>query len=132
MDKAHIDITKDLSVYNFQRIASVILKDGDRKTYCNKYNNSPHYKVDSFDVYLDPVSQFTNWSADKLSSEVSDYNAIVLHDSKADIMYYHVMLKGDSIVLKLDDDQDGDIVRKLFLGQYLPIIINTFNLNEKK
>lgn len=45
MTKNYADITNEVSVEKFKRIAAAILKNGDRKTYCNKYNNSPHFKT---------------------------------------------------------------------------------------
>jgi len=82
-------------------------------------------------VYLNPISQFTNWSADKLSSEVSDYNTIVVQDFSSDIKYYNLILKEDNTVL-LDcrDQNDCEHMKKLFLMNYLPAIEIAFNLNN--
>jgi len=131
MNKEYVDITETVSVEKFKTIASVILKEGNRTFYCNRYNNSPHYKVDSFDVYLNPISQFTNWSADKLSNEVSDYNTIVIQDFKADIIYYHIMLHDNSVVLVCDDEKKNkEIVQETFFKNYLPAIEKAFHFNQ--
>ena len=84
MEKQYIDITKKISVKNFKAVVGVILLHGDRKTYCNKYNNSPYYKFKTFDIYLDPINQFINWSNDDLSKTSSDYDKIVIQDFDAD------------------------------------------------
>jgi len=117
--KEYMDITQEVSVEKFQAIAAAILKEGDRKFYCNKYNNSPHYKIDGFDVYLDPVNQLTNWSAVQLSDNVSDYNTIVIQDFRNEMIYHSVRLKGETVVLEFDCKCDGEVVRKTFLSNYL-------------
>ena len=133
MNKEYLNITESLSVDKFTTIVSYILKNGDRTFYCNRYNNSPHYKVDSFDVYLNPISQFTNWSADKLSIEVSDYNTIVIQDFKADIIYYHIMLNDNSVVLVCDDEKKKkEIVLETFFIKYLPAIEKCFIIESNK
>lgn len=133
MNKEYLNITESLSVDKFTNIVSYILKNGDRTFYCNRYNNSPHYKVDSFDVYLNPISQFTNWSADKLLNEVSDYNTIVIQDFKADIIYYHIMLNDNSVVLVCDDEKKKkEIVLKTFFIKYLPAIEKCFIIGSNK
>ena len=124
----YVDITTEVSVEKFNMIAAAILKDGDRRPYCNKYNNSPHLKLDSFDVYLNPVSQFTNWSADKLSAEVSDYNVLVIQDNSSDIIYYHIILKDHAVVLDGDEPGRIEIIRQNFIHTYLPAIEKTFHL----
>lgn len=67
----------------FEKIVHHILLYGDRNTYCNKYNNSPHYAIDGVRVYLNPVSQSINFSKDNLSYKISDYNEIVIFDEHA-------------------------------------------------
>ncbi len=133
MDDEYIDITANLSVVTFKTIAAVILKDGDRRFYCNKYNNSPHYKVDRFDVYLDPIDQRTNLTPDRNSNDVPDYNAIVIQDSNGvgSTQYYHILLEGDAIRLTgTPETESKESVHKDFLHTYLPLLEKTFQLNE--
>jgi hypothetical protein len=128
MNTDYIDVTQHVSVGKFQTIASIILKDGDRRPYCNKYNNSPHYRLDSFDVYLNPVSQFINWSADELSVNVSDYNVIVIQDRTSAVIYHDLILKDNKVVLVCDDTENREIVRDVFFNTYLPAIEKAFHL----
>jgi len=131
MNKEHIDITDRFSVDLFRKIASYILEEGGRKTYCNKYNNSPHYKAETFDVYLDPINPFINWSVDKLSNDVSDYNSIVIQDFTSDIIYYHVILEdGSAVLLDCGDQKDCAGIKHVFVQKYLPQIEKVVGLNE--
>lgn len=124
MENQYITITKEFSVKEFQTIVAFVLKEGDRRFYCNKFNNSPHYKVDSFDVYLDPIHQSINVTNENLSDKVSDYNTIVIHDPQSDIHYYHVVLRDTLVLLDCRDHMNKATVRKLFLDKYLPKIKN--------
>lgn len=45
---------QDLRLENFQKIKNFILQNGDRKTYCNRWNNNPHYGFPDFEAFLDP------------------------------------------------------------------------------
>jgi tetratricopeptide (TPR) repeat protein len=65
---------------NFNEFVQFVLSNGDRQTYCTKYNNNPHYSFDNVEIYLDPVNQWTNMTKEKLSYAVSDYNEIVIDD----------------------------------------------------
>lgn len=122
MENQYIAITKEFSVKEFQRIVAFVLKEGDRRFYCNKFNNSPHYKVDSFDVYLDPIHPSINVTNENLSDKVSDYNSIVIHDTQSDIQYYHVVLKDTLVFLDCRDHMNKATVRKQFFDKYLPKI----------
>lgn len=88
-------ITPSLSVTQFEHIKSFILDRGDRRTYCNKYNQNPHYAFDEFDVYLNPDIGQRNINCDP---EISDFNELVIHDSDSDPQYYtiHILKKGDA------------------------------------
>lgn len=124
MENQYTAITKEFSSTEFQTVAAFILKEGDRRFYCNKYNNSPHYKADSFDVYLNPTHQFINLTNENLSDKVSDYNTIVIHDAQSDIQYYHVVLKDTMVFLECRDQMNKVTIRKQFLDKYLPKIKN--------
>lgn len=45
---------RDVSQEDFLKIKCFILLTGDRKTYCNKWGNNPHYKFPDFEAFLDP------------------------------------------------------------------------------
>jgi hypothetical protein len=48
---------KTLTVANFTRIRQFILRQGQRQTYCQKYNNNPHWAFNGFNAYLNPPDQ---------------------------------------------------------------------------
>ena len=72
------DISAILSKNEFEEIVQFILDNGDRQTYCNMYNNNPHYGLEEFRIYLNPISQWINYSEENLSFSVSDYDEIVI------------------------------------------------------
>jgi hypothetical protein len=39
---------------HFETIRSFVLREGNRETYCARYNDNPHYRFQGFDVYLNP------------------------------------------------------------------------------
>ncbi|MDR1912051.1 MAG: hypothetical protein LBQ52_06900, partial [Helicobacteraceae bacterium] len=81
------DLKAALEVKTFEAIASFIIKNGDRQTYCNRYNNNPHYEIGEVDIYLDPISQKTNFLKSDLSNNVADYNRIVIYDRNKNAYY---------------------------------------------
>jgi len=83
------DITKNLSVQKFDTIKTFILENGDRQTYCNMYNDNPHYSFEGFEAYLNPEIGQGNINCDP---EISDFNMIVIRDQNADPQYYHILI----------------------------------------
>jgi hypothetical protein len=78
------DMSDALSGQEFQEIARFILDNGDRKTFCEVYQNNPHYRSDDMiDIYLNPVSSEKDLS-EKISA--SDYNAIHIWAINADLI----------------------------------------------
>lgn len=45
---------QDLRLENVQKIKNFILRNGERKSYCNKYSHNPHLAFLEFGVYLNP------------------------------------------------------------------------------
>ena len=88
------DITQMCSVQNFETIKNFILKNGDKQTYCNMYNNNPHFAYSYFNVYLNPEIGQANINCDP---EISDFNEIVIRDQNSDPQYYylHIVRLGD-------------------------------------
>ena len=76
--KEFLDVTNKISPEKFIAIKNFILKYGDRRTYCNMYNQNPHYAFEGFDVYLSPAVGQQNINCD---SSKSDFNGITIHDS---------------------------------------------------
>jgi hypothetical protein len=72
------EITSKIAADYFEKIVGFVIHVGDRQTYCNKYNHSPHLKCDTLNIYLNPTSQFVNWTAESLSEKISDYNEICI------------------------------------------------------
>lgn len=64
-------ITRD----NLVRIKQFILKNGQRETYCNMYNNNPAYQTKSFRFYLEPDSGPQNLNCDPAKS---DFNSLTI------------------------------------------------------
>jgi hypothetical protein len=120
MQKQYIDLSEMLTVKKFQDIVDFILKNGDRQTYCNMFNNNPHYKLEGFDIFLDPINQSINWSEDKLSNKISDYDKIVIQDFQTDVTYYRLTLSENKVLLDIDNQKDFDSIKKVFLLKYLP------------
>ena len=100
------DSTADNEIAAFRAIERFILSNGDRQTYCNMYNNNPHYALgDSLHVYLNPsvgVEQH-NINCDPTKS---DFNQIVVQDQRSlsarhsPTIYYRITL--DTNENKLD------------------------------
>jgi glycyl-tRNA synthetase alpha subunit len=93
------DINGILSKNDFEEIVQFILNNGDGKIYCQMYNNNPHYALEDFHIYLDPVSQWINFRWDDLSYSVSDYNKIVIEDWNSPHRYYDIILANERVYL---------------------------------
>ncbi len=137
------DITKNLSVQEFETIKSFILENGDRQTYCNMYNNNPHYSFEGFEAYLNPETGQGNINCDP---EISDFNEIVIRDQDADPQYYHILIvrqgdlenkeiffnvpegmKEEKVYLLKYYEYDLDMMeRKIY--KYIELIYNEINL----
>jgi len=100
MKRQFADLTEEVTVQSFKDIVSFILKNGDRQTYCNMYNNNPHYRLEGFDIYLNPIHQSINWSKDILSNTISDYPEITIRDYHVNVQYYHLKLYDNKILLE--------------------------------
>jgi len=83
-----MDITHLLPAQDFERIKNHILSKGERETYCNKYNNNPHYRFNTFDAFLNPEIGQQNINCD---TTLSDFNEIVIRDRNAEPQYYHIL-----------------------------------------
>ena len=93
------DISEILDKNDFEKIMKFILTNGDRQTYCQKYNNNPHYVLDGFDIYLDPISQWINYTKDSLSYSVDHYDKIVIMDWNSTYIYYHLKLSNGRVYI---------------------------------
>ena len=53
---AHVNGDKEdiLNEKNLDRIKRTILQSGQRETFCNKYNDNPHFSTEHYDFYLNP------------------------------------------------------------------------------
>ena len=89
-----IDISKILSVNEFEKIKNFILKKGDRQTYRNFDNDNPHYGFNGFEVFLASDIGQKNIRNDPAKS---DFNELTIYDRKASIQYYRIFIvrKGD-------------------------------------
>lgn len=92
----HVNLTKHLSLEEFETIKSFVLEEGDTQTYCMKVGNNPHYSFDGFEVYLHPEVGQQNMGCDPA---ISDFNRIVIRDLKGkELQYYTILIvrKGDT------------------------------------
>ncbi|KXZ24587.1 hypothetical protein [Leptospira santarosai] len=88
-DKNVSGMNFDINVNNFNKIKKYILLNGDKETYCNMYNDNPHYTFKLFDVYLNPESQRNNINCDP---SLSDFDEMVIRDWNSKKIYYSVKL----------------------------------------
>jgi hypothetical protein len=85
-------------VLSFNSIVQFILAHGDRETYCNMYNNNPHYELaPSVQVYLNPSIGQKNINCDP---SISTFNEIVVRDLNSQQQYYIVSLAANGKNLK--------------------------------
>lgn len=70
---------------NLLRIKAYILAKGDRQTYCNMYNDNPHFRFRNVDCFLDPDTGQQNINCDP---KLSDFNHLVVRTEHMD--YYRV------------------------------------------
>jgi hypothetical protein len=107
-----------LSVENFQRIKEFILKNGDRRTYCNMYNHNPHYEFGTFHVYLNPEGGQSNINCDP---DRSDFDEIIIQDWDTESIYFGVKIDKSRLNLDYDEEQ------KEPLKQYFKIMLKCFD-----
>lgn len=86
---------KVLNPTTFGTIVQFVLREGDRQTYCNRYNHNPHLGHADFHVYLEPDVGQRNIDCDP---ELSGFDTIVFqHDGYAQVQ----LCDGE---LRFDDD----------------------------
>jgi hypothetical protein len=102
-----IDLITDVE---FKRIIAFIIEKGDRKFYCNRFNNNPHYRLSQCDIYLNP-SDVRNIECDSL---ISDFNEIVFYNSSAVHQYYYMRIESVSneVVVNMKD-----VVLRIYLKE---------------
>lgn len=88
MEDDYLNITKFLTVEEFIAIKEFIFEYGDKKTYCNKYNDNPYLKMDGFDIYMNPKDNYTNLA----DLDISVFNEIVIYNPQMEIQYFHIEL----------------------------------------
>jgi len=87
-----------LTVANFILIRGFILRRGDRQTWCNMYNDNPHYAFDGFDAYLIPDVGQKNINCDPA---LSGFDEIVIKDGRTDQIYFRVKLSARRPALQI-------------------------------
>lgn len=85
----YIEFTDNFSFQEFESVKDFILKNGDRQTYCNLYNNNPHYSFNGFEAYMDPETGQENMNCDP---KISDFNQIVIRDQDTNPQYYRLLI----------------------------------------
>gem|GEM_PF-2353247 len=114
------DISEILSVNGFERIVQFILDNGGRETYSSMYNHNPHYKLENFDIYLNPISQWLNLTEEHLSFLVSDYDVIVIHDRNNSPAYYSIRLYNGKVWIYNTDRVEHINYENELLTKYIP------------
>ncbi len=87
-----------LTCENFELIKKHILTHGDQLTYCNAYNDNPHYNLKRVQLYLNP-------SYGNLNTDPQSYTELVIqvYDDKKGITYYDLSCNESGVlVLKKD------------------------------
>ena len=112
------DISDIVSKQTFEEIVQYILSNGDRMTYCNMYNNSPHYGLERIDIYLNPISQFINMEA--LSWSVSDYETITIKDWDSRHTYYDIRLVEERVYIYNPHEVEPAGYENDILKEYVP------------
>ena len=122
--------THHLSPSRFTAVEQFILGKGDRLTYCNMFNNNPHYSCGSFDVFLDPTTGQHNINCDPA---LSGFNRLTIRDWNDDIIYYSIMrcdsetqypgaVKGNTYLTGIDEQQAHASKEKV--KHYLEVIFS--------
>ena len=125
------EISDIINKKDFEKIAEFILTNGDRQTYCNMYNNNPHYNYESINIYLNPISQKINlFCAD--SYNVSDYNCIVIQDKNSTYLYYHIKLQKNSVYIYNVYDNELESYKNDIVNEYIPILKSLIKYDEKE
>ena len=112
-----LDITYMMNYNDFENIKTYILLNGDRETFCNMYNDNPHYSFEGFEAYLNPEIGQLNINCDP---ELSDFNEIVIRDQNSDPQYFHILIvrNGDLENEQIARKESNMIEGKVYLLKY--------------
>jgi len=119
-------IDEYFTVKNFNLVKNFILKNGDRHTYCNMYNNNPHYMFGFIDVFLNPEYggpyNHPQWNIN-CDPDKSDFDKIVI---KISSNRYEIKFDKEKKRLKLMRMQAADKINKgyVYFKQIIDIINN--------
>jgi hypothetical protein len=114
------DINNIINKNDFEKIVQFILNNGDRLTYCQMYNNNPHYSLEDFHIYLNPISQWINTGEDYLSYSVSDYDNITIQDWNSPHRYYKITLLNEKVYIWNPDEFEQKSYEGELLKKYIP------------
>ncbi len=101
----------------FDAISEFTLTYGDKRTYCNRFNDNPHLALDGFDLYLNPA----NTNNVYCEAEISGFNELVIYDAGKEIQYYHIFL-----MKSVGENDDRG------LNENQVYLINTYDVNQSK
>jgi hypothetical protein len=124
------DISNILNKNDFEKIIQFVLTSGDRATYCNMYNNNPHYPHEEFHIYLNPISRRINFLKENLSYNVSDYNSIVIQDWKSIHTYYHLLLQNDKVYIHNIYHADPESYKNELIKKYIPVLESLIGIEK--
>lgn len=80
-----VDVSTTFSKKDFEKVRKFIFKNGDRQTYRNFDNDNPHYRFESFDVYLGAGEQPKFFVRDQ--ARTKDYTELVIRSEGYHTLY---------------------------------------------
>lgn len=83
-----------VSVESFDRIVRFILERGDRLTWCNRFNDNPHYRFANFDAFLNPDLGQRNINCDPA---LSGFDNLTIRVDDGACEYFDVNRKADRV-----------------------------------
>ncbi len=90
MHQEHVtQVSKTLSLNEFEKIKRFVLKNGDRSTFRNIDNNNPHYKFDKFSIYFGADVGQLNINNDP---KISDFNELTIVDWHGNTTYLQLVV----------------------------------------
>lgn len=86
-------IIQTITVERFDRLVRFVIERGDRQTWCNMYNDNPHFAFGALDVFLNPDVGQRNINCDPARSGFDEV-AIRTHGKP----YALAKRRGDQVV----------------------------------
>ncbi len=102
-----------LTMENFLKISNFVLSEGDRQTYCQAFNNNPHYRFSDFHLYLNSFSgnfqcelgkcEFTITIQTINTSFTYSYWNVSLREKNLILQQYHSTTKSNILTKEVEE-----------------------------